>query len=332
MTAAVAHEQPGSDTLLEVTDLVKHFPISGGVFLRNVGKVVAVDGVSFSVRRRETFGLVGESGCGKTTVARVVLRLEPATSGRVLFEGVDLFALDRQAMRRQRRQLQMVFQDPYASLSPRMNVGEIIGEPLEIHRVATGNQKRARVAELLELVGMQPGDRDRFPHEFSGGQRQRIGIARALALNPKLVICDEPVSALDVSIQSQILNLLCDLQDSLGLTYLFIAHGLHVVKHISDRVGVMYLGKIVEVAPSKDLFEHPYHPYTQALISAIPIPDPEVAVQRVVLSGDVPSAVNPPSGCRFHTRCSRAEPVCREEEPALTPSGSDRLVACHRAG
>jgi len=320
---------PQSETLLEVVDLKKHFPIYGGVFSRVVGYVYAVDGVSFTVRRGETFGLVGESGCGKTTAGRVILRLTPATSGKVYFDGQDVFALSPAQMRRLRREMQIIFQDPYASLNPRMTVGEIIGEPLEIHGVARGAKKQERVKELLQVVGLQASDARRYPHEFSGGQRQRIGIARALALHPKLIICDEPVSALDVSIQSQILNLLDELQEQFGLTYVFIAHGLHVIKHVSDRVGVMYLGKLVEVASADELFAEPYHPYTEALLSAIPIPNPEVRRERIVLEGDVPSPINPPPGCRFHTRCRYAQAACREAEPSLREVGNGRLVACH---
>ena len=320
---------PQTDSLLEVVDLKKHFPIYGGVFSRIVGYVYAVDGVSFKVKKGETFGLVGESGCGKTTAGRVILRLTPATSGKVLFEGQDVFALSPGQMRRLRREMQIIFQDPYASLNPRMTVGEIIGEPLEIHGVARGKAKQGRVQDLLNVVGLQPSDARRYPHEFSGGQRQRIGIARALALQPKLIICDEPVSALDVSIQSQILNLLDDLQEQFGLTYIFIAHGLHVIKHVSDRVGVMYLGKLVEVAQADELFDSPYHPYTEALLSAIPVPNPEIRKERIVLEGDVPSPVNPPPGCRFHTRCRYAQDICREQEPALREIGGGRTVACH---
>lgn len=320
---------PLTDSLLEVVDLKKHFPIYGGVFSRIVGYVYAVDGVSFKVKKGETFGLVGESGCGKTTAGRVILRLTPATSGKVLFDGQDVFALSPGQMRRLRREMQIIFQDPYASLNPRMTVGEIVGEPLEIHGVARGKAKHERVQDLLNVVGLQPSDARRYPHEFSGGQRQRIGIARALALQPKLIICDEPVSALDVSIQSQILNLLDDLQDQFGLTYVFIAHGLHVIKHVSDRVGVMYLGKLVEVAQADELFDSPYHPYTEALLSAIPVPNPEIRKERIVLEGDVPSPINPPSGCRFHTRCRYAQDICREQEPPLREIGGGRTVACH---
>ncbi|MDI6893053.1 MAG: dipeptide ABC transporter ATP-binding protein [Bacillota bacterium] len=320
---------PQGDFLLEVVDLKKYFPIYGGVFSRVVGYNYAVDGVSFRVKRGETFGLVGESGCGKTTAGRTILRLTPATSGKVYFDGQDVYALSPAQMRRLRREMQIIFQDPYASLNPRMTVGEIIGEPLEIHGVARGAKKQERVRELLQVVGLQSSDGRRYPHEFSGGQRQRIGIARALALNPKLIICDEPVSALDVSIQSQILNLLDELQDQFGLTYIFIAHGLHVIKHVSDRVGVMYLGKLVEVASADELFAEPYHPYTEALLSAIPVPNPEVRRERIVLEGDVPSPINPPPGCRFHTRCRYAQPQCREAEPPLREVGSGRMVACH---
>jgi oligopeptide transport system ATP-binding protein len=317
------------EVLVSVQHLVKHFPIRGGIFSRVVNSVKAVDDVSFDIYRGETLGLVGESGCGKTTTARVLLRLEPATSGAVYFEGRDILKLTRAQMREVRREMQIIFQDPYASLNPRMTVGEIIAEPLVVHGVAKGAERERRVRELLEVVGLSPSYARRYPHEFSGGQRQRIGIARALALNPKLIVCDEPVSALDVSIQSQVLNLLDDLQREFGLTYLFIAHGLNVVKHVSDRVGVMYLGKLVELAAADDLFAHPLHPYTEALLSAIPVPNPEFHRQRIVLQGDVPSPVHPPSGCRFHTRCPYAMDVCRVKEPVMTDLGGGHQVACH---
>ncbi len=332
MTAVV---QPATqkEILMEVKDLKKHFPISGGgIISRVVGHVKAVDGVSFDIRRGETLGLVGESGCGKTTIGKTILRLQEPTDGKVLFEGKNIYDLGREEMRKLRREMQIIFQDPYASLNPRMTVGEIIGEPLEIHGVARGADKQKRVSQLLDVVGLAPFHARRYPHEFSGGQRQRIGIARALALNPKLIICDEPVSALDVSIQSQVLNLLEDLQKEFNLTYLFIAHGLAVVKHVSDRVGVMYLGKMMEISPAKELYSNPLHPYTEALMSAIPIPDPTIRRERIVLEGDVPSPVNPPKGCRFHTRCRYAAQVgeiCRTVEPQLIDMGNDHLVACH---
>jgi oligopeptide transport system ATP-binding protein len=321
------------DVLLEVRDLKKYFPIAGGGLIsRTVGHVKAVDGVSFDIRKGETLGFVGESGCGKTTLGKVILRLQDATAGNVLFEGRDIMKLNREEMRKLRREMQIIFQDPYASLNPRMTVGEIIGEPLEIHGVASGSEKSKRVQNLLEVVGLASYHARRYPHEFSGGQRQRIGIARALALNPKLIVCDEPVSALDVSIQSQVLNLLEDLQKEFNLTYLFIAHGLSVVKHVSDRVAVMYLGKMMEISPAAELYAKPLHPYTEALMSAIPIPDPTIRRERIVLQGDVPSPVNPPSGCRFHTRCRYADQVgekCRTIEPPLINLGNDHWVACH---
>jgi len=318
-----------STDLMEVRDLRKYFPITGGLFSHVVGHVKAVDGVSFSVKHGETLGLVGESGCGKTTLGKVLLRLEEATGGEVLFEGQNILGRDFKGLRRLRREMQIIFQDPYASLNPRMTVREIVGEPFEVHGVAYGSAKDKRVRELLEVVGLSPQHIHRYPHEFSGGQRQRIGIARALALKPKMIICDEPVSALDVSIQSQILNLLSDLQKEFGLTYIFIAHGLAVVKHVSDRVGVMYLGKMVEMAGAGEIYRNPRHPYTRALMSAIPIPDPDLNRERIILEGDVPSPVNPPSGCRFHTRCRRAERICKEVEPEFRDIGEAHSVACH---
>jgi oligopeptide transport system ATP-binding protein len=317
------------DVLLEVRNLTKYYPVTRGfIFQRQVGAVKAVDGVSFVIRRGETLGLVGESGCGKTTLGRVILRLQEPTAGEAIFEGRDVFKLSKEEMRRLRRDMQIIFQDPYSSLNPRMTVGDIIGEPLEIHRLARGREKVRRVQELLEVVGLSPYHANRYPHEFSGGQRQRIGIARALAVHPKLIIADEPVSALDVSIQAQILNLLQELQREFGLTYLFIAHDLSVVKHISDRIAVMYLGRIVELADADELFSNPQHPYTEALLSAVPIPNPELRRERIILPGDVPSPVNPPSGCRFHTRCLYAQPSCRVEEPAFEDIGNGHFVAC----
>ncbi len=322
----LGHDQ---NALVQVQDLVKYFPIRGSLSFRPHAWVRAVDGVSFDIRKGETFGLVGESGCGKTTTGRVLLRLEEPTSGDVLFEGKSVAKASRHEMRLLRREMQIIFQDPYGSLNPRMNIGNIVGEPLEIHNIASGADKTRRVEKLLEVVGLSKRHIDRYPHEFSGGQRQRIGIARALALNPKLIICDEPVSALDVSIQSQVLNLLEDLQQEFNLTYLVIAHGLNVVKHISDRVGVMYLGKMVEVADGDAVFEHPQHPYTEALLSAIPIPDPTARRERIVLQGDVPSPVHPPAGCRFHTRCPYAFDLCRSVEPELIDLGGGHWAACH---
>lgn len=324
-----ASETACGQALLEVCDVKKYYGTGGGLFSDPVSQVRAVDGVSFEVQRGETLGLVGESGCGKTTIGRVVLGLTPPTEGRVVFEGKDLSALGRDEKRQVHKDLQIVFQDPYSSLNPRLTVEQIIGEGLEFHGLARGAEKRRRVGELLETVRLHAKDASRFPHEFSGGQRQRIGIARAIALEPKLIICDEPVSALDVSIQSQILRLLTELQERLGLTYVFIAHGLNVVRHISDRVAVMYLGKIVEICGSDALFDNPRHPYTQALLSAIPIPDPTVRRHRIILEGDVPSPINPPSGCRFHTRCSQCRDICREQEPPLRHAETGRSVACH---
>jgi oligopeptide/dipeptide ABC transporter ATP-binding protein len=322
-------ESSASEVLLSVKNLTKYFPITGGVMSRVVGNVHAVDGVSFDLAKGETLGLVGESGCGKTTTGRAVLRLIEPTSGVVEFEGKNILAMNPKALRAIRREMQIIFQDPFGSLNPRMSVSQIIQEPLVIHGVGSRRERENRVKELLEVVGLASYHLQRFPHEFSGGQRQRIGIARALALNPKLIVADEPVSALDVSIQSQILNLLEDLQREFGLTYLFIAHGLNVIRHISDRVGVMYLGVMVELAPAAELYQRPLHPYTEALFSAIPVPDPDLQRSRIVLQGDVPSPVHPPSGCRFHTRCPIAQDRCRTEVPAWKESAPEHYVACH---
>jgi oligopeptide transport system ATP-binding protein len=320
-----------NETLLQVDDLVMHFPIYQGVFRRQVGAVHAVDGVSFNIYKGETLGLVGESGCGKSTTGRTILRLYKPTDGRVIYDGTDLASLSERDMRKMRRKLQIIFQDPYASLNPRMTVADIVGEPLVVHRVANGKAVKERVQELLGLVGLNPAFADRYPHEFSGGQRQRIGVARALALQPDLIICDEPISALDVSIQAQVVNLLEDLQQQFGLTYLFIAHDLSMVRHISNRVAVMYLGIIVELAERDELYDHPLHPYSQALLSAVPIPDPlaEEKRHRIILEGDVPSPVNPPSGCRFRTRCPIAEQICADERPEWREIKSGHFVACH---
>ena len=317
------------ENLLEVRNLKKHFPIKGGVFSKTIGYVYAVDGVSFTLKRGETLGLVGESGCGKSTTGRTVLRLIEPTDGEILFENQRVTDLDKGEMRALRREMQIIFQDPYASLNPRMTIGSIIGEPLEIHKIAKGAEKEEQVASLLQKVGLRAEDMRKYPHEFSGGQRQRIGIARALGLNPKLIVCDEPVSALDVSIQAQVINLLGDLQEEFGLSYLFIAHNLNVVEHISDRVAVMYLGKIVELATDVDLYANPQHPYTEALLSAVPIPDPTATKKRIILEGDVPSPINPPSGCHFHTRCPYKEKICEEVEPEFKDIGGDHWVACH---
>jgi oligopeptide transport system ATP-binding protein len=320
------------EILLRVDKLVKYFPITQGIIVqRQVGAVHAVDGVTFNVRRGETLGLVGESGCGKSTTGRTILQLYRPTSGSVIFDGVDLVQLKGEDLRKMRRKMQMIFQDPYASLNPRMTVGEIIGEPLIIHNVARGKEVQERVESLLELVGLNPAFENRYPHEFSGGQRQRIGVARALALQPELIICDEPISALDVSIQAQVVNLLEDLQKQFNLTYLFIAHDLSMVRHISNRVAVMYLGTIVELANRKELYADPLHPYTQALLSAVPIPDPVVEEdrQRIILQGDVPSPVNPPSGCHFRTRCAFAKEICAEQKPEWREIKPDHFVACH---
>ena len=318
--------------LVSVQNLVKHFPIRGGILYRTVGEVHAVDDVSIEIQTGETLGLVGESGCGKTTAGRVILRLIPASGGKVSFQGKDVFGVRGDALKQLRRDMQIIFQDPYSSLDPRMPVGDIIGEGLIVHGIGSRSERDQAVREMMNLVGLRPQYARRYPHEFSGGQRQRIGIARALILHPKFVICDEPVSALDVSIQSQILNLLRDLQQQFGLTYLFIAHNLAVVRYISDRIGVMYLGKLVELAATDDIFRHPLHPYTQALLSAIPQPDPTLKRQRIVLTGDVPSPINPPSGCRFHTRCPIARKVCQETEPEFRHVGGGQTVACHAVG
>ena len=319
--------------LVRVEDVVKHFPIGTGLF---GGQVVrAVDGVTFEVRAGETMGLVGESGCGKSTLGRVIAQLQPATAGHVFFKDTDLISLHGEKLRRMRQQMQMIFQDPYASLNPRMTVGDIIGEPLSNFGIARGKEREKRIHEVMRTCGLNPNFIRRYPHEFSGGQRQRIGIARALVLNPTFIVADEPISALDVSIQAQIVNLLEDLQDRFKLTYLFIAHDLSVVRHISDRVAVMYLGKIVEVADSKEIYLNPLHPYTKALLSSIPIPDPDLEAQRepILLKGEIPSPVNPPSGCRFHTRCPIAQfPKCSEEEPPLEEKEPGHRAACHFAG
>lgn len=319
------------DIILEVKDLVKHFPMGGGFFGQNQQVVHAVNGINFKVKKGETLGIVGESGCGKSTAGRTIIRLYEPTSGQIFFEGQDVTKASGNDLLNLRRKMQMIFQDPYASLNPRMTVGDIIGEGLDIHKLASGQARTDRIYELLEVIGMNPEHANRFPHEFSGGQRQRIGIARALSVNPRLIICDEPISALDVSIQAQIVNMLEELQEKMGLTYLFIAHDLSMVKHISHRIAVMYLGRIVELTDSFELYKNPQHPYTQALLSAIPIPDPRVEAtrKRIVVQGTVPSPIDPPSGCYFRTRCPYVKAVCAEQVPQLKELGSNHLAACH---
>jgi oligopeptide/dipeptide ABC transporter ATP-binding protein len=320
---------PNNEPLLEVRNLVKYFPVRRGILARVSNYVRAVDDVSFSIQKGETFGLVGESGCGKTTTGRAILRLIEPDSGEIRFAGSSILKLENKALRALRRDMQIIVQDPYASLNPRMKIRTIVGEPFAIHGIAKGNERESRVAELLRTVGMEASVMNRYPHEFSGGQRQRIGIARALALRPKFIVADEPVSALDVSIQSQIINLLSDLQGQFGLTYLFISHSIPVIEHISNRIGVMYLGKLVEVGTNRQICANPKHPYTQALLNAVPVPDPAVRKQRVALKGDVPTPLNPPSGCRFHPRCPIAVERCKTEEPLLRRLDDGRDAACH---
>jgi peptide/nickel transport system ATP-binding protein/oligopeptide transport system ATP-binding protein len=324
----------GRDTaLLDARNIVKHYPILGGVLMRQIASVKAVDGVSLTIKEGETVGLVGESGCGKTTFGRTILRLEEPTAGEIVFQGRSILGNSRNQMQALRREMQIIFQDPFSSLNPRKTVGQIIGEPLLVHGVKDRRERDRRVLELLEVVGLRKEQMRRYPHQFSGGQRQRIGVARALALKPKLVVCDEAVSALDVSIQAQVINLLKDLQRDFGLTYLFISHDLSVVEHVSDRVAVMYLGKIVELAPADALYREPLHPYTQALLSAVPIPDPSLQRPgRIILKGDVPSPIDPPSGCRFHPRCRYAQAVCSQDEPSLDEVRPGHRAACHFAG
>ncbi len=320
-----------TENLVEVQDLFMYFPVTAGIMQKRVADVKAVDGISFFIKKGETLGLVGESGCGKTTTGRCILQLYDSMKGNIIFDGTDLTKLKREQMRRMRRYMQLIFQDPFASLDPRMTAGEIIGEPLKVHGLAKGQEYRDQVAELFRMVELEPFMADRYPHEFSGGQRQRIGIARALAVRPSFIVCDEPVSALDVSIQAQIIILLERLRDELNLTYLFIAHDLSVVRNISDRVAVMYLGKIVEITSADELYANPLHPYTIALLSAVPIPDPAVdrTRERIILTGDVPSPINPPRGCNFNPRCAQAMDICREETPELKNVGGEHWAACH---
>ena len=328
-SSLTAEHHSEAEDFVRLEGLVKRFPVQQGLFARDDLEVHAVDGVDLEIRRRETLGLVGESGCGKSTLARLILRLEEPTSGNVFFEGEDISALSGSEMKRVRKRMQVIFQDPYSSLNPRRTVQSIIMEPLVIYKIGSRRQRIERVEALMQEVGLRPEYAKRYPHEFSGGQRQRVGIARALALNPSLIIADEPVSALDVSIRSQVLNLLEDLQEKYGLTYLFVSHDLSVVEHISDRVAVMYLGKILEIGSRRDIYESTLHPYTEALLSAVPIPDPSVERTRIILEGDVPSPMHPPSGCRFHPRCRLAEAICKEVPPALHHVGNGHMAACH---
>lgn len=321
--------KPTTEKLVEVKGLRKHFPLTGGILKRTIGQVKAVDDISFDIFKGETLGIVGESGSGKSTLGRTLLRLLNPTEGQILFQGDDISHISNSKMRKYRRDMQMVFQDPYASLNQRMSIGELIVEPMYVHDLHTSRERKLRAMKLLETVGLPAEAMTKYPHEFSGGQRQRIGIARALAINPQLIIADEPVSALDVSVQSQVLNLMSDLQDEFNLTYLFIAHDLSVVKHISDRVGVMYLGKLMEIALKKDLYANPMHPYTQALLSAVPVADPKAKKERIILQGDLPSPSNPPSGCVFRTRCPEAHERCKVDIPAMTHRGNGHYVACH---
>lgn len=324
-------DNPPPEILVQVDNLKVYFPIMKGVFQRKTGDIKAVDGVSFEIFRGETLGLVGESGCGKTTTGRAILQICRPTQGKVFLEGKELTALKKRELQPMRRRMQMIFQDPYSSLNPRLTVGQIVSEPLEIHHLATGKEKHERVAELFKLVGLLPDLMYRYPHEFSGGQRQRIGLARALALEPEFIICDEPIAALDVSIQAQVINLFYDLQERLNLTYLFIAHDISMVRHMSDRIAVMYLGKIVELTESNELYNIPLHPYTQALLSAVPIPDPDLEAtrHRILLKGDIPSPANPPKGCNFHTRCQKAQDICKVKEPEFREVKAGHRVACH---